>query len=122
MGKNENPIKLIQYCLIILSISLLSVIILFFYDNIIIFVIGAVISASALGAISPALDNYISNFITKSVRGEALGIYRTLALIGSLFGAVTAGFLGSISWIFLPFLVMALISFISVLISWFFLK
>lgn len=122
MGKNENPIKLIQYGLIILSISLLSVVILIFYDNIIIFVIGAVISSGALGAISPALDNYISNFITKSVRGEALGIYRTLALIGSLFGAITAGFLGSISWIFSPFLVMALISFISVLISWFFLK
>ncbi len=122
MGKNENPIKLIRFGLIILSISLLSVIILYFYDNIIIFIIGAVISSSALGAISPALDNYISNFITKSVQGEILGIYRTLALIGSILGAFTAGFIGSISWIFSPFLVMALISFTSIFISWFFLK
>ena len=122
MGKNENSIKLIRYSLIILLISLLSVIILIFYDNIIIFVIGAVISSSALGAISPALDNYISNFITKSVRGEVLGIYRTLALIGGLLGAFTAGFLGSVSWIFSPFLAMAFIILISIFISGFFLK
>ncbi len=122
MGKKEYPIKIIRYGLVILSISLLSVIILFFYDNMIIFIIGAGISSGALGAISPAVDNFVSSFIPKSVRGETLGIYRTLSLIGSLFGAITAGLLGSVFWVFSPFLVMAIIAFISFLFSWFLLK
>jgi MFS family permease len=122
MGKKENPIRIIRYGLIILTISLSTVIILKFYDSLIIFIIGAGISSSALGAISPAVDNYISSFITKSVRGETLGIYRSLSLIGSLLGAITAGYLGTISWIFSPFLVMALIALISFLVSWYFLK
>ena len=122
MGKKENPIRIIRYGLIILTISLSTVTILNFYDNMIIFIIGAGISSSALGAISPAVDNYISRFITKSIRGEALGIYRSLSLIGSLLGAAIAGYLGTISWIFSPFLVMAFIALISFLVSWFFLK
>jgi len=122
MGKKENPIRIIHYGLIILTFSLSTVIILKFYDNLIIFIIGAGISSSALGAISPAVDNYISSFITKSVRGETLGIYRSLSLIGSVLGATTAGYLGTISWVFSPFLVMALIALISFLVSWFFLK
>ncbi len=122
MGKKENPINIIRYGLIILTFSLLSVIFLNFYDNKIIFIIGAGISSSALGAISPAVDNFISSFITKSVRGEALGIYRTLSLIGSLLGAITAGFIGSIYWVFSPFLLMAIIAFISFLFSWFLMK
>jgi len=122
LGKKENPIRIIRYGLIILTISLSTVIILKFYDSMIIFIIGAGISSSALGAISPAVDNYISSFITKSVRGETLGIYRSLSLIGSILGAITAGYLGTISWIFSPFLVMAFIALISFLVSWFFLK
>ena len=122
MGKKENPIRIIRPGLIILTLSLLSVILLNFYDNMIIFIIAAGISSSALGAISPAVDNYISSFIPKSVRGEILGIYRSLSLIGSLLGAITAGYLGNVSWIFSPFLAMAIIALISFLVSWFFLK
>ena len=122
MGKNENSIRIIRFGLIILTISLLSVIFLKFYDIILIFVITAGISSSALGAISPAIDNYISSFIPKSVRGEALGIYRSLSLIGSILGAITAGYLGNVSWVFSPFLAMAFIALISFLVSWFFLK
>nr|QEE14977.1 bicyclomycin/multidrug efflux system [Candidatus Prometheoarchaeum syntrophicum] len=122
MGKKENPIRIIRFGLIILTISLFSVIILNFYDFILIFVIAAGISSSALGAITPAVDNYISSFIPKSIRGETLGIYRSLSLIGSVFGAITAGYLGNVSWIFSPFLAMAFIALISFLVSWVFLK
>jgi len=122
MGKKENPIRIIRFGIIILTLSLFSVIILNFYNIIIIFVIVAGISSSALGAISPAVDNYVSSFIPKSIRGETLGIYRSLSLIGSILGAITAGYLGNISWVFSPFLVMAFIALISFLVSWFFLK
>ena len=122
IGKKENPIRIIRFGLIILTISLFSVIILNFYDIVIIFIIAAGISSSALGAISPAVDNYISSFLPKSIRGETLGIYRSLSLIGSLLGAITAGYLGNVSWVFSPFLMMAFIALISFLVSWFFLK
>ena len=122
MGKQEKPLKMIRIGLSILSFSLLSVLFLKIDDNLFFFVITAGISSSALGIIGPALDNFISNFITKSVRGETLGIYRTLSLIGSVLGAMSAGFLGKIYWVFTPFFAMAIISFISFLISWILLK
>ncbi|MCP4761890.1 MAG: MFS transporter [archaeon] len=119
LGKKENTIGNLQKGLTVLTLAFLSVIILFFIDSVWVLLIGILIGSACLGIVRPSIDNYISSIIPEKIRGEALGFYKSVTLIGGILGTTLTGLLGSIFWVFSPFIVMALLTFINLLISLF---
>jgi MFS family permease len=122
IGHRENSVKLMRIGLLLLIASLSSVFLLKYYDNLGIFLTGAIISSASFGILLPSLDNFISNQVPADIRGRLLGIYRSIGLIGSIFGSSITGYIGSKFWAFSPFLVIAGILILGALISFRFLE
>jgi MFS family permease len=119
VGNKENPLKLIKRGLAILALIFAVFVILRWIDRISIFIALLVLCFGLLGILMPAIDNFQSNIIPANVRGEAFGIYRSLTLVGSIIGSAMIGIIGSIFWVFTPFLLMGLFSMIGLFVSLF---
>jgi len=121
IGHRENSVKFIRIALVILILSLNSVLLLKYSNELGVFITGAIISSASFGILLPSLDNYISNQVPADIRGRLLGIYRSIGLFGSILGSSITGYIGSKFWAFAPFLVMAGILVFGALISFHFL-
>ena len=117
MGHKENTQTLIKKGFAILVIIFLSFMILKWINRVFIFILLLILCFALLGVLMPAIDNFESNLVPQTIKGEALGIYRSITLVGSIIGATTVGIIGSLFWAFTPFVLMAFLSLVGLLIS-----
>ncbi|WP_371802065.1 MFS transporter [Candidatus Lokiarchaeum ossiferum] len=109
-GHNEKTIKILKRGLPILAIFFSFFIVLRIFIQVYIFILLLVLCFASLGVLMPAIDNFESNLVPHNIKGEALGLYRSITLIGSVIGSTIIGYIGSIFWEFAPFLLMGIFS------------
>lgn len=117
LGHNEETLKILKRGLPFLAVFFSFFAFLIIFTPVYFFILLLVLCFALLGVLMPAIDNFESNLVPQDIKGEALGLYRSVTLMGSVIGSTVIGYIGSIYWEFSPFLLMGIFSLVGFILT-----
>jgi MFS family permease len=116
-GRKEATHRLIKLGLAFLSVGNILFFFLGINSSVWLFIAISSLAGIGFGLLLPSLDNFVSNTVPPSMKGEALGAFKSFAFFCSIFGSIFTGYIGSRFTITSPFIFLGLIMLISLIIS-----